>query len=201
MRRIGNHLFALIVPIGLSLVSLALGAQATPAYGAVDAGSAVFQISGDASRSFSALWAESVGAKQERVACIGGRRSGGVAYITRVQEVTVAASDTFNMDARQSLEQCRPPQWFGTVHTHIAKYDGVHPYSTFSGADRGVMAMWNHMWNTVSVFCVLYTEHEAHCESGSDLSADTMYARQSSSEDSAVEQRGNVILPDASLTH
>ncbi|MDQ3699116.1 MAG: hypothetical protein M3373_14020, partial [Gemmatimonadota bacterium] len=70
-----------------------------------------------------------------------------------------------------------PPFWFGTVHTHIAKYDGATPYSTFSAADRGVIAHWHRTWRTDGVFCILFTEVDAHCESGYDRSGGAVYAR------------------------
>lgn len=63
-----------------------------------------------------------------------------------------------------SLEICGPPAWQGTVHTHIALYDGHRPYSTFSGADRGVMLSWGQRWRSQGTFCLLYAETSVHCE-------------------------------------
>jgi hypothetical protein len=66
--------------------------------------------------------------------------------------------------ARQSLETCGPPRWQGTVHTHVALYDGERPYSRFSGADRGVNRLWWRRWNAEGMFCVLYSQTGAYCE-------------------------------------
>jgi hypothetical protein len=55
------------------------------------------------------------------------------------------------------------PEWVGTVHTHIALHGGV-PYSTFSGADRGVNTLWWRRWSVDGTFCVLFTEQDAYCE-------------------------------------
>ena len=56
------------------------------------------------------------------------------------------------------------PAWQGTVHTHIALYDGRRPYSTFSGADRGVMLTWGQRWRIDGTFCLLFSETSVHCE-------------------------------------
>ena len=141
-----------------------------------------FRFGGDARVSLQVLWRSSSDAKAERVACIGGYRSGGITYITRVTEVYTSA-DSMNASAQASLRECRPPEWLGTVHTHIAQLNG-QPYSTFSGADRGVMWEWHTRWRADGVFCILYTERHAYCEAGEDSSGDTVYAN----------ERGNAIV-------
>ncbi len=100
----------------------------------------------------------------ERAACIGGDRQGGVARITQVLPLAPAGADSMAVPASVSIEQCGPPNWFGTAHTHIALYDGQHPYPNFSGADRGVMGLWLERWAADGVFCVLYSASAAHCE-------------------------------------
>jgi hypothetical protein len=110
------------------------------------------------------LWVASSAAKQEHVACLGGERRDGVTHITEVLILEPGAADSLGTSAGRSIETCGPPQWFGTVHTHIALHDGEHPYSTFSGADRGVMLLWWRRWHVDGTFCVLYTPSSAHCE-------------------------------------
>ncbi len=52
-------------------------------------------------------------------------------------------------------------------------------------SDRAVMNVWRRRWHQEGVFCVLYSESEAYCEYGLDLSGDVTYGH----------QRGNVIIP------
>jgi hypothetical protein len=132
-----------------------------------------FRVATDARTSLRGLWDSSMGAKEERVACIGGRRVGGVAYITKVQ-VLDAAADSAHVSAVSSLNECRPPEWFGTVHTHIARYNGL-PFVTFSADDRNVISIWRGRWKHDGVFCILYTEADAYCEAGTDFGGDTAY--------------------------
>lgn len=120
------------------------------------------------------LWQASTEARQERVACIGGYRSDSVVYITRLERVAESA-DSMNATAAASLRRCRPPEWLGTVHTHIARLDGI-PYVTFSGADRGVMHEWRRRWNVDGVFCILYDDQHAYCEAGDVRSGSPVYA-------------------------
>jgi hypothetical protein len=142
-----------------------------------------FTFSTEARDALRALWAHSVAAHAERVACIGGHSVNGVAYITRVQELS-AAADSFNVSATVSLRQCAPPDWSGTVHTHIALNNG-RPYILFSGADRTIMSMWRRQYHSDGVFCILYNSWQANCEAGYDISGMTAYA----------PQPGNTILP------
>ena len=73
-------------------------------------------------------------------------------------------ADSLGVTARQSLDACGPPRWQGTVHTHVALYDGERPYSRFSGADRGVNGIWWRRWKTEGMFCVLFSPVDAYCE-------------------------------------
>jgi len=123
-----------------------------------------FEVGDSADRGLRALWEASTAAGAERVACIGGERREGVGHITRVLALDSAKSDSLGVSASASIEQCGPPTWFGTAHTHIALYDGQHPYPGFSGSDRGVMLLWWKRWQVDGIFCVLYTPSMAHCE-------------------------------------
>lgn len=127
-----------------------------------------FDIAADARQALHALWDSSVAAGAERVACIGGERAGGVALITRVLPLQASAADSMGVSASASIERCRPPDWFGTAHTHIARRRGERPYAAFSGADRGVMRLWLRRWSADGVFCLLYSPSDAHCETEGD---------------------------------
>lgn len=133
-----------------------------------------FQFDSRARISLQSLWRTSDEAKQERVACIGGYQRADTTYITRVEQVSTDA-DSLQASAGASLQECRPPEWLGTVHTHVARLDG-RPYVTFSGSDRAVMAAWHRRWQADGVFCVLYDDRRAHCEAGDDRSGDPEYA-------------------------
>ena len=103
-------------------------------------------------------------AKAERVACLAASIESDTVRISRVVPLESGRSDSLGISAAASLENCGPPQWRGTVHTHVALREGQRPYSLFSGADRGVMMLWWRRWNMDGVFCLLYTQDEAICE-------------------------------------
>lgn len=132
-------------------------------------------FSADAQDELSELWGASIRAKQERVACIGGRLVHGAVYITRVRQLSSSRADSMTVSARESLRTCGPPRWLGTVHTHIAMLDG-RPYVLFSGSDRIVIKMWRHQWKTDGVFCILYSESEANCEASADDAVQVTYS-------------------------
>lgn len=111
-----------------------------------------------------AMWRSSSSAKQEMVACMGGEVRNEAWHITTVRPLVAGRADSLGIVATTSIEECGAPEWLGTVHTHVALRDGVHPYATFSGADRGVMSLWWQRWKTFGVFCLLYSDREAHCE-------------------------------------
>ena len=110
------------------------------------------------------LWETSTAAKAERVACLASNLEGDTVRISRVLPLESGRSDSLGISAAASLETCGPPQWRGTVHTHIALKDGQRPYSLFSGADRGVMMLWWRRWNAAGLFCLLYSPTEVICE-------------------------------------
>jgi hypothetical protein len=123
-----------------------------------------FEVGDSADQALRGLWEASSAARAERVACIGGERKDGVGRILRVLPLEPAKSDSLAVSASASIERCGPPMWFGTAHTHIALYDGQHPYPGFSGSDRGVMMLWWKRWQVDGIFCVLYSPTMAHCE-------------------------------------
>jgi hypothetical protein len=110
------------------------------------------------------LWEVSASAKAERVACLAASIESDTVRISRVVPLESGRSDSLGISAAASLENCGPPEWRGTIHTHVALRDGQRPYSLFSGADRGVMMLWWRRWNMDGVFCLLYTQDEVICE-------------------------------------
>ena len=139
-----------LLPVPVLVAAWAGGPQAL----SVDAG---------ARAAMRSLWTASVTAKAERVACLASVIEGDTLHITRVLPV-VAGADSMAVSARASLETCGPPEWQGTVHTHLALTGGQRPNALFSGADRGVMLMWWQRWKADGTFCLLYAEDQAHCE-------------------------------------
>jgi hypothetical protein len=110
------------------------------------------------------LWETSSAAKAERVACLAASIESDTVRISRVAALESGRSDSLGISAGASLEHCGPPEWRGTVHTHVALQDGQRPYSLFSGADRGVMMLWWRRWSEAGVFCLLYSANEVICE-------------------------------------
>jgi hypothetical protein len=109
------------------------------------------------------LWAVSVTARAERVACLASVVDGDTLRLTGIEPLS-AGADSAAVSAALSLERCGPPNWQGTVHTHIPLAEGRRANALFSGADRGVMLMWWQRWKTDGTFCLLYAQDEAHCE-------------------------------------
>jgi hypothetical protein len=110
------------------------------------------------------LWNASSTSRTERVACLASTVEGDTIRISRVHSLETARADSLGISAAASLEACGPPEWRGTVHTHVALRQGGRPYSLFSGADRGVMMMWWQRWKVAGVFCLLYSAEEVICE-------------------------------------
>jgi hypothetical protein len=123
-----------------------------------------FRFEPEAQPELHRLWDASALAKAERVACLAAEIEGDTVRISRVLPLEVIRADSLGISAESSLESCGPPQWRGTVHTHVALRDGRSPYSLFSGADRGVMMMWWQRWKVDGVFCLLYSGQEVICE-------------------------------------
>ena len=122
-----------------------------------------FAVAPAAQAELRALWSGSLAAKLERVACLASVIDGDTLRIVRVQALD-AGADSVAVSAQASLETCGPPEWQGTVHTHIAQAGGAPAYRNFSGADRGIMLMWWQRWKADGTFCLLYAENEVHCE-------------------------------------
>ena len=123
-----------------------------------------FRFEFDAGPELHRLWEASSQVKAERVACLAATIDSDIVHISRVLPLDPGPADSLGISAGASLDQCGPPEWRGTVHTHVALRDGQRPYSLFSGADRGVMMMWWRRWQVDGVFCLLYSSEEVICE-------------------------------------
>ena len=146
------------LPVVVTLAALVLALAA-----ARGRGPQVLAVAPDAQAALRSLWRASVAARAERVACLASVVDGDTLRITRVNPLT-AGADSLAVSAGSSIELCGPPEWQGTVHTHIALAEGQRAHAQFSGADRGVMLMWWQHWQMDGTFCLLYAENEAHCE-------------------------------------
>jgi len=123
-----------------------------------------FQFSREAGLGLRAMWEESVAAKQERVACLGATVRHDTVFVGRILALVPDGADSMGIGSDASIERCGPPDWSGTVHTHVAEYDNGLPSATFSAQDRGVMRRWYQRWQSDGVFCVVYSPRDAHCE-------------------------------------
>ena len=123
-----------------------------------------FSFAPDATALLHQLWNESATEKREHVACLAGEVREDSVRVTRVKLLEVGRADSLGVSAQSSIDTCGTPDWMGTVHTHIARYDGEHPYPNFSGSDRGIMLLWWRRWQVKGMFCVLYSDTDAFCE-------------------------------------
>ncbi len=121
-------------------------------------------IEAPARPALSALWRASVTARAERVACLSGRIGSDSVWITGAAPVVTRGADSLTAEGEPSLAQCRPPQWIGTVHTHIRSTDGSEPADRFSPGDRAQMSEWSRRWSRAGAFCLLHSAQAAHCE-------------------------------------
>ncbi len=136
-----------------------------PAAAAQDiAPKAEFRFSEGAGASLRTLWEESLAAREERVACLAAAIRGDTVFVSRILPIEPDGADSMGVSATASVEHCGPPEWTGTVHTHVALYTDDSPSRRFSGQDRTVMRMWYDRWRSNAVFCVVYSKQSAHCE-------------------------------------
>jgi hypothetical protein len=123
-----------------------------------------FRFSKEAGIGLRALWAESVAAKEERVACLGASVRNDTVFVERILALVPSEADSMSIGSAASIERCGPPSWSGTVHTHVALYTEDSPSKRFSAMDRGVMRQWYERWHADGVFCLVYSARDAHCE-------------------------------------
>lgn len=125
---------------------------------------AAFRFSREAGVGLRALWQASLAAREERVACLASSVRNDTVFVSRVAALEPEEADSMGISARASVDQCGPPEWSGTVHTHIALYTEERPSTKFSAQDRIAMRLWYDRWHTDGVFCVVYSERHARCE-------------------------------------
>jgi hypothetical protein len=123
-----------------------------------------FRFSPDAGRGLLALWQESLSAREERVACLASTIRNDTVFVNRIVALKPENADSMGVSANASVEQCGPPTWSGTVHTHIALYSDTLPSTHFSAQDRTAMRLWYDRWHSDGVFCLVYSSRDAHCE-------------------------------------
>jgi hypothetical protein len=145
---------------------LLLAGLAAPLTGQGNGGGsrAVFRFSRDAGGALRALWHASLAAREERVACLATAIRNDTVFVTRIAELEPEDADSMGISATASVEQCGPPEWSGTVHSHIALYTDDRPSTKFSAQDRTAMRLWYDRWHADGVFCLVYSEEDAHCE-------------------------------------
>ncbi len=124
----------------------------------------VFRFSREAGLALRALWHTSLAAREERVACLATMIRNDTVFVSRIAPVDSGEADSLGISAIASVEQCGPPEWSGTVHTHIALYTDDRPSTKFSAQDRIAMRLWYDRWHADGVFCLIYSERDARCE-------------------------------------
>jgi hypothetical protein len=125
---------------------------------------APFRFSPEAGRALRALWDSSVAAHEERAACLGAIVEQGTVLVTKILPLEPEGADSMGISATAAIERCGPPDWAGTVHSHVALYTDDSPSTRFSGQDRVAMRMWYDRWHADGVFCLVYSARDAHCE-------------------------------------
>jgi hypothetical protein len=148
----------------LLLLPLLLAAAASAQDSAPRRVRPAFHFSPEAGRALRSLWEASVAVHQERVACLGAEVRNDSVFVLRLLPLESSAADSMTIASDESVERCGPPEWSGTVHSHVAEYGNGLPSTTFSAQDRGVMRRWYQRWQANGVFCVVYSRRDAHCE-------------------------------------
>ena len=146
-----------------SIATIAAAAAAGPML-AQSAGQPAFRFTREAGLALQDLWRTSAAAREERVACLASTIRNDTVWVNRVAPVEPEDADSMGISAVASVEQCGPPEWSGTVHTHIALYTDDLPSTKFSAQDRNAMRLWYDRWHADGVFCVVYSQEDAHCE-------------------------------------
>jgi hypothetical protein len=123
-----------------------------------------FRFSREAGQTLGELWRASVAAREERVACLASSIRNDTVFVSKVAPLDPEEADSMGISATASIDKCAPPEWSGTVHSHIALYTDDRPSTRFSAQDRTAMRLWYDRWHADGVFCLIYSEHDAHCE-------------------------------------
>lgn len=149
----------LVAILALGVVSPASEAQTEP-----PVRRPAFHFSHEAGTALRELWEASLAAREERVACLASSIRNDTVFVSRIAPLEPEDADSMGISALASIDRCGPPEWSGTVHTHIAEYAGGLPSSRFSAQDRTAMRLWYDKWHADGVFCLVYSADDAHCE-------------------------------------
>ena len=141
-----------------------LAAAASGSVLAQNAGRPAFRFTREAGLALRELWRSSADAREERVACLASTIRNDTVFVSAVRPLEPEQADSMGISALKSVEQCGPPAWSGTVHTHVALYTDNSPSTRFSGQDRIAMRLWYDRWHSDGVFCLVYSDRHAHCE-------------------------------------
>jgi hypothetical protein len=150
--------------VGAGALLLAAAAGPLTGQGTSSAREPAFRFSREAGSALRSLWETSVAAREERVACLASTIRNDTVFVTRIRVLDSADADSLGISAAASVEECGPPDWSGTVHTHIALYTDDLPSTRFSAQDRIAMRLWYDRWHSDGVFCLIYSREHAHCE-------------------------------------
>jgi hypothetical protein len=96
---------------------------------------------------------------EERVACLAASIQRDTVTVLRISPLEPEDADSLGISAIASVERCGPPEWSGTVHTHIALYTEERPSARFSAQDRIAMRLWYDRWHADAVFCLTLPRH------------------------------------------
>jgi hypothetical protein len=153
-----------MVRLAIALICMGVLARSEPALGQGSRPAGTFRFSHEAGAGLQRLWQASVAAKEERVACLASTVRNDTVFVTRIEALEPEDADSLGISAMASVEHCGPPEWSGTVHTHIALYTDSLPSTRFSAQDRTAMRLWYDRWHSDGVFCLIYSRQDAHCE-------------------------------------
>lgn len=123
-----------------------------------------FRFAREAGAVLGTLWQTSITAKEERVACLAASIRNDTVFVSRILPLAPEEADSMGIASEASVQRCGPPEWAGTVHTHVYLFTDSLPSNKFSAQDRGVMQRWYERWHADGVFCVVYSARDAHCE-------------------------------------
>lgn len=152
------------LPVGAGALILAGIAGPLSGQAASAAREPTFRFSREAGSALRDLWEASLAAREERVACLASSIRNDTVFVTRVRPLEPEDADSLGISAVASVEECGPPEWSGTVHSHIALYTDDLPSTKFSAQDRTAMRLWYDRWHADGVFCLIYSRQNAHCE-------------------------------------
>src|SRR3954470_11147432 len=150
--------------IGSVVLLLIAGSSGSLAAQQAGAPKPAFRFSRGGGLALGELWRASLAAQEERVACLASTIRNDTVFVSRIDPLEPEEADSMGISATASIDTCGPPEWSGTVHSHIALYTDELPSTRFSAQDRTAMRLWYDRWHADGVFCLIYSAHDPHCE-------------------------------------